>query len=65
MEYDITDKPSTLRKPTSNAILEQIHQVLGNLVRNCNITQVNVDEDDPCLGNLAAGSSICNYLINK
>ena len=28
-EYGITAKPSTLRNPTSNAILDQIHQVLG------------------------------------
>ena len=38
----------------SNAILEQINQVLGNLVQICNITQTYVDEDDPCLGILAA-----------
>ena len=38
MEYGITAKPSNLINPTSNAILERIHQVLGNLVRTCNIT---------------------------
>ena len=31
-EYGITDKTSTLGNPMSNAILERIHQVLGNLV---------------------------------
>ena len=30
----------------SNAILERIHQVLGNLVRNFNISETYVDTDD-------------------
>ena len=38
IEYGVTAKPSTLGNPTSNAILELIRQVLGNLVRTCNIT---------------------------
>ena len=48
-EYLITAKPSTPVNPTSNAILERIHQVLGNIVRNFNMTQTNVEEDDPWL----------------
>ena len=32
IEYVITAKPSTLVNPTYNAVLEWIHQVLGNLV---------------------------------
>ena len=31
----------------SKKILEQIHQILGNLVRNCNITQTYVGKNDP------------------
>ena len=46
----MTSKPINLVNPTSNAILEQIHQVLRNLVRNCNITQNYVDEYDPWSG---------------
>ena len=46
MEYGITAKPSTSVNPTSNAILEWIQRVLGNLVRTCNITENYVDEDD-------------------
>ena len=38
MKYGITAKPSTLVKPVSNAVLERIHEVLGNLVRNFNIS---------------------------
>ena len=47
MEYGITAKPFTLKNPTLNATLEQIHQVLGNLARTCNITQTYVDKDYP------------------
>ena len=50
----ITAKPSTSINPTSNAVLEWIHQVLGNLVRNYNITQTYVGKDDPCSGILSA-----------
>ena len=53
-EYGINVKPSTSGNPMSNAILERIHQVLGNLVRNFNIQQTYVDENDPWTGVLAA-----------
>ena len=56
MSPKITVKPITLGYPTSNEILEHIHQVLGNLVRNFNITQTYVDIDDPWSGILAAES---------
>ena len=38
MEYGITAKPSTSGNPMSNAVLEMIHQVLGNQVRTFNIS---------------------------
>ena len=50
----MTSNPSTLVNTMSNAVLELIHQVLGNLVRTCNITQTYVDKDDPWSGILAA-----------
>ena len=40
-EYEITDKPSTAGNTMSNAILERIHQVLGNLVWNFNIKNLH------------------------
>ena len=42
--------------PTSNAILEWIHQVVRNLVQTFNITQTYVYEDDPWLVILDAES---------
>ena len=53
-EYGITDKPITLGNPTSNAILEWIHQVLGNLVRDFNVHQTYINENDPRKGIWAA-----------
>ena len=43
-EYSITSKLNTLRNPTSNSILERIHQILGNLVRTFKTTETCVDE---------------------
>ena len=53
-EYGIVSKPITLVNPMSNAILEQIHQVLGNLVRTCNIIHTYVDKNDLWLVILAS-----------
>ena len=55
-EYGITAKPSTSGNPTSNAILERIHQFLGNLERTFNIKKTYVDGNDPWLVILAAES---------
>ena len=61
IEYRITSKPITLGNPTLNAILERIHQVLGKLVRTCNITQTYDDKYDPWLRILVAeGFEICS-----
>ena len=38
----------------SNAVLERIYQILGNLVQACNIIQTYVEEDNPWSGILAA-----------
>ena len=39
-EYGITAKPSTSVNPTSNEILGQVSQVLGNLVRTFNTKEI-------------------------
>ena len=57
MEYGIAAKPITPGSPMSNAVLERIHQVLGNLVRNFKMsTQTYVDKDDPWTVILAASA---------
>ena len=57
-EYGITDKPSPSRNPMSNALLERIHQVLGNLVQTFNISQTYVDKNYPWTGILAASAFV-------
>ena len=42
--------------PSSNAILESIHQVLGDLVRTYTIKDAYIYEDDPWLVILAAAA---------
>ena len=60
-EYGITAKQITSVKPISNAILEQIHQVLGNIVRTFNIQQTCVDKNDQWTVILAAAEfTICS-----
>ena len=41
-----------------NTILEQIHQILGNLVLTCNITKTFVDDDDLWSGSLSAAAFV-------
>ena len=48
-EYGMTAKPITLGNPTSNAILERIHQVIENLVWAFKITKNYIGKDDPRL----------------
>ena len=52
----MTTKPSTLGNTTFNAILEWIHQVLGNLVQTFNITKTYLDKYDPQSGILSAAA---------
>ena len=52
--YGITSKQSTLGNTTYIDILERIHQVLINLVRNFYIKETYVDKDDPWSGILSA-----------
>ena len=65
MEYGITVKPSTLGNPTTNVVLEWIHQVLGKLARACNNPQTYIDKDDPWLGILDAGAFEFFSTINR
>ena len=65
MEYRIISKPSTSGNPMFNAILEHICQLLGNLVRTCNITQHYADGDDPWTGILAAAAFVVRSTTNR
>ncbi len=53
-DYGITAKPITVRNPQSNAIVERIHQVIGNIIRTFELESNYLDDDDPWSGILSA-----------
>ena len=54
--YGILAKPITLENPTSNAILERIHLVQGNLLWKYSNKDTYIDEDYPWSGILIASA---------
>ena len=51
-DYDLKRKPITTRNPQSNAIIERIHQTIGNIIRTFDVS--NIVNNDPWSGILAA-----------
>ena len=55
-EYGINTKPDSTGNTHSNATIDRIHKVLGNLVQTYNLHATYVDEDDPWTVILAAAA---------
>jgi hypothetical protein len=53
-DYGITLRKITTRNPQANAILERMHQTIGNILRSFRVQHNEVDENDPWTGILAA-----------
>ena len=53
-----------MENPKSNSILERIHQVIANLVRTYDLQNINLVEDDPWSGILAATSFAAQSMYN-
>jgi transposase InsO family protein len=53
-DYGIKGKPITVRNPQANAIVERVHQVIGNIIRTFELENNYLDEDDPWKGILSA-----------
>ena len=51
-EYGLKSKPITDSNPRSNAIIERIHQTIGNIIRTFDV--YNIVNNDPLSGILAA-----------
>ena len=51
-DYGLKRKPITTRNPQSNAIIERIHQTIGNIILTFDVS--NIVNNDPWLGILAA-----------
>ena len=57
-QYDLKRKPIRTRSPQSNAIIEQIHQTIGNIISTFDVS--NIVKNDPWSGILAATKfSVC------
>ena len=52
-DYGIPIKPITTRNPQANAILERVHQTIGNIIRTFKINEMVLDDDNPWDGILA------------
>jgi transposase InsO family protein len=53
-DYGIKKKPISARNPQANAIIERVHQVIGNIIRTFELQENYLDEDDPWKGILSA-----------
>ena len=53
-DYGIPIKPITTRNPKANAILERVHQTIGNIIHTFKVNEMVLDDDNPWDGILAA-----------
>ena len=53
-KYDVKSKPITTRNPQANAILEQAHQMIGNIICTFQLDKVELEMDNPREGILSA-----------
>ena len=53
-DYGVKKKAITTRNPQANAIVERVHQAIGNIIRTFELHDNYLDEDDPWKGILAA-----------
>ena len=52
--YNIKPKVITTRNPQANAIIERVHQTIGNILRTFNVNETVLDTNDPWSGILSA-----------
>jgi transposase InsO family protein len=53
-DHGIKEKPGTVTNPQANAIVERLHQVIGNIIRTFELESKHLNEDDPWKGILSA-----------
>jgi transposase InsO family protein len=53
-DYGIKRKPIRVRNPQANAIMERVHQVIGNIICTFELQDNYLDEEDPWKGILSA-----------
>jgi hypothetical protein len=53
-DYGVKAKPITVRNPQANAIVERVHQVIGNIIHTYELEKNYLDDNDPWKGILSA-----------
>ena len=53
-DYGCTVNRTTTRNPQANAIVERVHQTIGNMIRTFFVDDVELDDKDPYTGILSA-----------
>jgi hypothetical protein len=53
-DYGVKAKPIKVRNPQANAIVEWVHQVIGNIIRTFELENKCLDDNDPWKGILSA-----------
>ena len=53
-DYGLKMRPITTRNPQANAILERVHQTIGNIIRTFEVQKHELDSEDPWTGILSA-----------
>ena len=63
-DYGIKQRPITTRNPQANAIIERIHQTLGNIIRTFELHQDQEVTQDSWEGILSAATlALCTILV--
>ena len=52
-DYRIACSPTSIKNPQANAIVERVHQTIGNIVRTFQIQQMDLDNENPWEGILS------------
>ena len=53
-EYQLKARPSSVRNPQSNAIIERVHGTIGNMIRTIDMSHIDDDDEDPFAGVVSA-----------
>ena len=64
-EYGININPNSPRNLQANAIIERIHQLLGNLILTFNLHDTYVDDTDPWMRILTVEAFAVQYTYHQ
>ena len=53
-EYQLKAKPSSVRNPRANAIIERVHGVVGDMIRTTDTDSIDEKDKDPFIGVVSA-----------